>query len=571
MSPAPRDVPPASSGPQTSPGTAGSTSTAADGTLAQGTVGTVDHSREHLDHAMRAWQRTLVEAGGPNTLLWFEDVPGGTLDLTTAHPGGVSMLMAGRATRLSDLVREPSAFAEARRRAEGIRDKTVELAQERGLTTGFMAIGMASWTVSGARRSPQAPVLLRGCSLHPTDPTHRDYDIDLSPAVELNPVLLHYLASEQGIDVDAEAVAALAHSARRFDPLPVFRELTRLCRSVANFRVADRKVVAPFSYAKLPLIADLISHGGDYADNRLVALLAGAQEDADIGAFLRSAAPAAPAGEAPGPSESLVLPADAEQRRAVAAVRGGHDVAIDAASGTGRTQTLANLIAGLIGDGKRVLVVSQNTSALKELHARLADVGLAEAAVHVGEGGLDRGRLARAVRDVIDAGGALGREPDEAEAQDRLARRRVHLDAHRDAQHEQRDPWGVTVFEGLSALARLTRPRRPPTSRVRLAGDVLARLDRQVAARASTLLTRAAAAGAWSEDRSKDPWAHARIIDEPTRERALDLVQELSARRLEEDGAILDAILVASGLPAAGVPADWARGLTLLDGVRTTM
>ena len=70
-----------------------------------------------------------------------------------------------------------------------------------------MAIGMASWTVAGARRSPQAPVLLRGCSLHPTDPTHRDYDIDLSPAVELNPVLVHYLASEQGIALHAEALA----------------------------------------------------------------------------------------------------------------------------------------------------------------------------------------------------------------------------------------------------------------------------------------------------------------------------------------------------------------------------
>ena len=546
MSPAPADVPLDPSEPAT--------------------AATSERAQAALDRAVRGWQRTLVEAGGPNTLLWFEDVPGGSLDLTTAHPGGVSMLMAGRATRLSDLVREPSAFAEARRRAEGIRHKTDELAQERGLTTGFMAIGMASWTVAGARRSPQAPVLLRGCSLHPTDPTHRDCDIDLSPAVELNPVLVHYLASEQGIDLDAEALAALAHSARRFDPVPVFRELTRLCRGVPNFRVADRKVVAPFSYAKLPLVADLVSHGSGYADQRLVRLLAAAEAgDPEVGL------PATATPQAPAATEMLVLPADAEQRRVVAAVRAGQDVAVDAASGTGRTQTLANVVAGLVADGKRVLVVSQHAGPLAQLHARLEEVGLGEAAAHVGEGGLDRGRLARAARDVVETAAAPGREPDETEAQDRLEQRRVRLDAHRDAQHEPRDPWGVTVFEGLSALARLTRPRRPPTSRVRLTGDVLARLDRRGADRAAELLTAAAAAGAWSEDRAKDPWAHARISDEPTAQRALASCQELSGGRLETDGAVLDAVLAASGLPAARVPADWAHELSLLEGVRTTL
>ncbi len=517
---------------------------------------------------MRSWQRALVEAGGPNTLLWFEDSPGGTLDLTTAHPGGVSMLMAGRATRLSDLVREPSAFAEARRRAEGIRAKTDELSRERGLTTGFMAIGMASWTVNGVRRSPQAPVLLRGCSLHPTDPTHRDYDVDLSPVVELNPVLVHYLASEQGIDVDADALAALAHSARRFDPLPVFRELTRLCRSVPNFRVADRKVVAPFSYAKLPLVADLVSHGEGYADSRLVRLLAEAEA---------SPGPAAPRPSSPDDSaqaekpELLVLPADAEQRRIVAAVRAGQDVAVDSAAGTGRTQTLTNVIAGLVADGKRILVVSQSAAPLAQLHARLDDVGLGQAAIRVGEGGLDRGQLARAVRDVLELDVAPGREPDVTDVQEGLRRRREILEAHRDAQHEAREPWGVTVFEGLSALARLTRPRRPPTSRVRLTGDTLANLDRHVTAHASQLLTQAAAAGAWSEDRAKDPWAHARVTTDAERERALALVQELSARRLAADGAAIDAVLTASGLPAAKVPSDWAARLRLLEGVRTTL
>ena len=63
---------------------------------------------------MASWARGLSEVGGRNTLLWAPEGPDrdGYLDLTTAHPGGVSMLLAGRPTRLSDLVREAAAFEE---------------------------------------------------------------------------------------------------------------------------------------------------------------------------------------------------------------------------------------------------------------------------------------------------------------------------------------------------------------------------------------------------------------------------------------------------------------------------
>src|SRR5450631_1010368 len=156
--------------------------------------------------AVRTWQRHLVDLGGRNTLLWYQDLPSGTLDLSTAHPGGMAMLLAGRPTRLSDLVRESTALEEARRRARTIRAKTLELHEERGITTGYIAVGMATWQVSGASRLPCAPVLLRSCLLRPTDAAQLDFDIDLGQEVEFNPVLEHYLRSEQGVEIDPEVL-----------------------------------------------------------------------------------------------------------------------------------------------------------------------------------------------------------------------------------------------------------------------------------------------------------------------------------------------------------------------------
>ena len=47
--------------------------------------------------------------------------------------------------RETDLVREPVALEDARRRARAIAAKSRELAEERGILTCFLAVGMATW------------------------------------------------------------------------------------------------------------------------------------------------------------------------------------------------------------------------------------------------------------------------------------------------------------------------------------------------------------------------------------------------------------------------------------------
>ncbi|MGN6753663.1 MAG: hypothetical protein ACTHJJ_14050, partial [Intrasporangium sp.] len=92
---------------------------------ATATRASVDPRAERVAAAVKIWQRTLVDLGGRNTLLFYRDLAVGTLDLTHAHPSGLAMLLAGRPTRLSTLVREAGTLADARRRARAIRAKTL--------------------------------------------------------------------------------------------------------------------------------------------------------------------------------------------------------------------------------------------------------------------------------------------------------------------------------------------------------------------------------------------------------------------------------------------------------------
>ena len=520
---------------------------------------------ERVVSVARRWRSELADLGGPNTLLWHEDTPDGNLELTTAHPGGVSMLMAGRATRLSDLVRERSAFEDARRRVQLIRAKATELEQERGLRTCFMAIGMATWNVPGSPRRAQSPVLIRSCTLHPVNSAHTDFDIDLGDDLEVNPVLVNYLAT-RGIDIDAARLADLAYTSQRFDPQPVFRELTRVCSGLADLQVVDRKVVSTFSLAKLPMIADIAELGESLIEHDVIAALAG-----DQGAirFLSSDDMPEPEPDQPAVRELLVADADSSQGAAIDAVRAGLNVVIGGAPGTGRTQTIANIVGACVGAGKKVLVVSNKRAALTDLHRRLAESELGDIVLDFADGAHSPSVPSRAYAESVEMAGAVS-EPDIDDITRSLDRYRRRLADHREHLHETREPWGVSVFDALSATSKLTQRANPPTSTVRFDAATMARLDREACVAAGRTLREAVAAGAWSGG-DDDPWAGARVLDSATVESIGSLVGDLAGKRLASDTARLDEILGSAGIPPASSASRWAESINLLGSARRTL
>ncbi len=515
--------------------------------------------------ALRSWSTELVDLGGRNTLLFYRDLAVGTLDLTNAHPSGLAMLLAGRPTRLSGLVRETAALADARKRARAIRAKTLELAEERGIAAGWLAVGMATWDVPGAARPPAAPVLLRSCTLRPRGASAEDFDVDLGAETELNPVLVHYLAAEHGIHLDADDIADLAVKDDRFDPAPVLARVREECAALPGLAVDARLVVGTFSYARLPMVEDLLGQADSLAGHDVVAALAG---DAEALAAVGRRAPAA--ADVASAGSRLVLDADSSQEAVVAAVLAGSHLVIEGPPGTGKSQTIANVIAALSAAGRRTLFVAEKRAAIDAVLRRLEGVGLGDLVLDLHDGGVGRRRVARELATTLDRAGQIAR-PDTGDLDAVLDDRRGRLRAHARALHEPRLPWGVTAYAAQSALVDLTARRPAPRSRVRVRGQALERLDPAALGRLREQLRESASLGALRTGPDEDPWFGARLVTADEAQHALAAVTELTQQALPEARRRMAATLTELGMPAGPTVASWGRTLALVGAVRQSL
>lgn len=528
----------------------------------------------HVDLAVRIWGKHLVDQGGRNTLLWFQDHPYGTLDLSTAHPSGLAMLMSGRATRLSELVREPGAFEDALGRARAIADRARELAHDRGIVAVYVGFGVATWQMPAGRK-PGAPVLLRSCRLEPVSAAHDDFFVDFGAEVEFNPVLEHYLQSERGIDPAAAGLEDLAMASGGFDPRPVYAALRTECAGVPGFAIAPRIVIATFPYAKSAAVADLTSARSAIAGHDVAAALTG---DPGAQAHLTQQPPRRRPLRPDDGGEPLIQPADPDERAVIAAARTGSHLLVDAPASTGPARMITNLVAALVADGKRVLLLTPLAPTRSDVVGALAGVGLRSLVATVDEAPGALGRLRAQFRVAIDQAAAAGTDREHQPARGGSAagageaRRRAagEIVAHADALHRPREPWGVSAFAAMEAVSALGGGGRAPHARTRLPGAIVRTITPAIRDEVAAELVALAAADAWRADGGDDPWFGASISERHDADSARERVERLPAAIERLEGLIEEAFRDIR-TPEALSLADWGRTLDTLDSVRGTL
>ncbi|HLL68331.1 MAG TPA: AAA domain-containing protein [Micromonosporaceae bacterium] len=531
-------------------------------------------SREGLvAEAGRRWRAQLIDLGGRNTLLYYRDLKAGTLDVGAAAGAPLDALFSGRTVALQQLYPAPDAHAAALRRARTIRNKARELAEERGIAACFLAIGMATWTRPVPGAVPAAPVLLRPAMLRARGAAEEDFELTVSREAELNPTLVHLLATEFDVHLDADEIEELVEHGRPagMDVASVYERLVKeVAGKVRDFAIAPRCVLGTFSYAKLPMVTDLQAAEHLMSRHDVIAAIAG---DRTAQRALQDSAvqvdPAAPDLSAPA-DEFLVLDADSSQHVAINAVLAGQHTVIKGPPGTGKSQTIANLIASLVAQGRRVLFVAEKRAAITAVTDRLGRRGLGQLVLDVHDGAVSRRRIAAELRGAFDA---ASRTPlaDQAALAQRLVDRRATLNGHVEALHGRREPWGMTAFEVQEALLQLGIAHPGLSTSIRLPADALEKLDAVTAQQVAEQLRDYVTLGGLTLTRADSAWIGADIHTPEQVRDAHRLATTLSTGTLPQTRPWLEGVLAQTGVPAPPRVQDWTAVFALLEGVAATL
>ncbi len=474
---------------------------------------------ELITSAQARWVAALTDLGGRNTLLYYKDRRAGTLDLAAADPAALDRFLRTGSARLTRLFHDVDERADAIRRVQVIYRKARELLEERGIRAGYLAAGLARW--DELFLEPAAPVLLRGLTITPTRARHDDFELVLDDDYEVNPVLLYKLASVFGAATEELAEQPAGQVG------PLLRRAAEAAE-VPGFEILDRRVIGTFTYAKLPMVRDLQAAGELLNDSDVVAAIAGdpeAQESLGAADPAIGGGPDAPLLDSPEDDYS-VLDADSSQRGAIDAVLAGRSLVIHGPPGTGKSQTIANLIATLVARGRKVLFVAEKRAAIDAVLSRLKGGGLGGMVLDIHEGTRDRLRIARDLGDTLDEAQHT-RAPDLTDLHRRLVDRQQRLSQHATALHEVHKPWGLTPFEVQAALLGGPPEARTP---VRLAAPD--QLTREAADRIRDELREFAHLGGFTLRPGSTPWYGAALRTPDQARQACDSAVRLSSHAL---------------------------------------
>jgi hypothetical protein len=235
--------------------------------------------------------------------------------------------------------------------------------------------------------------------------------------------------------------------------------------------------------------------------------------------------------------------------------------------GTGKSQTIANLIASLAAKGRSVLFVAEKKVALGAVKHRLDDVGIGHLAIDLHGADLSPQKVMQQVAHALEAlRSAAPVNCQQIHAQ--FVDRRARLNSHVARMHCSREPTKKSVYEMQGLVLRL---QRTVNSSVCWRGTELARLRPEVRRQVNDLLVEAGGLASLFLRTDSSPWTGAVLADGPAVQEALEVVQRLYLESLPECSESMHAITAQTGLKRPEALAGLRMLAELVESIETTL
>jgi REase_MTES_1575/Protein of unknown function (DUF4011)/AAA domain len=449
-------------------------------------------ARQRVLDQIEIWRKELVNLARSNRLLYFRHTKCSTLEIVREpdqmqevvaevlaggswrfyvppEPHGASedavagmsaALVAGEVLDVpaaDELLTTKSDARSLRNALRVLERRATQEFMDKGIWILYLAAGVLRWRDPDDEEEAQSPLVLVPVELRRENP-EEPYELRrVEEDVVINPALSLRLA-DFGIELPTI-------EQDDFDLDATLDGIEDLVSSQDGWQVERRLLISPFSFHKEVMYRDLLHNAELIAEDKVVQALAlGAEEGSELD--FDPIAEERLDEEQPPEAVMTILDADATQRQCISSSAAGRSFVMDGPPGTGKSQTIANLIAELLAQGKTVLFVSEKAAALEVVQKRLRQAGLADYTLELHSHKATRKEVAQQLGASLSYHPASPASMPET-AISKLRQRRQQLSRRAQAVNEIRQPLGRTLHQVIGRIAELqSLPQAPPPSEI---------------------------------------------------------------------------------------------------------
>ncbi|MFG6146825.1 DUF3320 domain-containing protein [Halobacillus sp. B23F22_1] len=251
--------------------------------------------------------------------------------------------------------------------------------EETGANSLFIALGFLKWyDPKSYSKERFAPILLLPVDLVRLSAKKGYYIRARDEEIQINISLIEYL--KQNFGIDASRLYDIPKDEHGADVKRVLTTMRRIIMQMKNWDVHESASIGVFSFSKFVMWNDLVNHSEELKTNKVVqSLLEGRYIDKNNKSFANSLTT-----EEDENSEIYSpLSSDSTQTEAIVATGKDDSFVLHGPPGSGKSQTITNMISHALATGKSVLFVAEKMAALNVVRNRLDSIGLADFCLEV--------------------------------------------------------------------------------------------------------------------------------------------------------------------------------------------
>lgn len=316
--------------------------------------------------------------------------------------------------------------------------------EENGANTLYLALGLLKWYETPSSERPRyAPILLLPVEIIRKSAAKGYVIRSREEETMMNITLLEMLRQNFGISVPG------------LDPLPtdesginvklIYSIIRHCIKNQRKWDVEEQAILGIFSFNKFIMWNDIHNNAHKLTQNKVVSSLINGKIEWDVTA---KEVDAAYMDRQLSPAD-IVLPIIADSSQLEAIYEAVHDKTfiLHGSPGTGKSQTITNIIANALYKGKRVLFVAEKMAALSVVQNRLAGIGLAPFCLEIHSNKTKKSTVISQLKETTEI---IRRTPPEEfmKEAERLLKLRTELNKYIEALHKEY-PFGLSLYDAI--------------------------------------------------------------------------------------------------------------------------